>query len=169
VRSLSERKPVKAVVRRGPDRVEAEYLNEGRQSGLVSRIFGAGITRSVGRFILPSTAQLEYWAGERLRLQFTLYFTPQNATTQRVFAVLAGNPAPFPVWLVTIPLKLMLWRIVRQDRRILALQAKNLRRFGEPHYASTELDLLRPHIVRLLQGGRSASDQPYEKVVTLML
>jgi phenylpropionate dioxygenase-like ring-hydroxylating dioxygenase large terminal subunit len=169
VRTTSERRLVRAVIRRRTDRVEAEYVDEGRQSGLISRIFGAGITRSVGRFILPSTAQLEYWAGERLRLQFTLYFTPETPTTQRVFAVLVGDPAPLPVWLVTIPLTVLLWRVVRQDQRILALQSQNLRRFGEPHFASTEVDLLRPHIVRLLQGGPTTSEPTTERVVTLML
>jgi phenylpropionate dioxygenase-like ring-hydroxylating dioxygenase large terminal subunit len=169
VRAASVRRPIRAIVRRGQDWVEAEYVDEGQQSGLISRLFGAGITRTFGRFVLPSTAQLGYWAGDRLKLLITLYFTPQSATTQRVFAVVAGNPAPLPVWLVTLPLKWLFWRVVRQDQRILALQAANLRRFGKPLYLSTELDLLRPHIVRLLQAGRPAPDWTVEKQVTLML
>ena len=94
---------------------------------------------------------------------------PQSATSQRVFAVVAGNPSPFPLWLVKLPLAWMLGRVVRQDQRILALQTANLRRFGQPHYVSTELDLLRPHIARLLQGGRLAAERVPDKQVTLLL
>jgi phenylpropionate dioxygenase-like ring-hydroxylating dioxygenase large terminal subunit len=169
VRTASVRRPVRAVVRRGADWVEAEYVDEGQQSGLISRLFGAGITRTFGRFVLPSTAQLGYWAGDRLKMLFTLYFTPQSATSQRVFAVVAGNPAPFPLWLVKLPLAWMLGRVVRQDQRILALQTANLRHFGQSHYVSTELDLLRPHIARLLQGARPTAERLPEKQVTLML
>jgi len=168
VRSAGERRPVRAIVRRGEDRVEAEYRDEA-QSGLIAKLFGVGITRSVGRFVLPSTVQLEYWAGESLKLLITQYFTPQTSTEQRVFAVIAANPTPFPHWLVRLPFEWMLRRVVRQDQRILALQSANLRRFGAPRYSSTELDLLRPHLVQLLQGHTSLIDNTIEKEVTLML
>jgi len=168
VRTQGKRRPVRAIVRHGTDCVEAEYLEES-QSGLIARLFGVGITRSIGRFALPSTAQLEYWAGERLKLLITLYFTPQSPSAQRVFAVAAANPSPFPFWLVRLPFAWMLKRVVRQDQRILALQSANLRRFGGPRYASTELDILRPHILRLLDKSRPLPDDMTEKQVTLML
>jgi phenylpropionate dioxygenase-like ring-hydroxylating dioxygenase large terminal subunit len=168
VRTQSKRRPVQAIVRHGADRVEAEYLEES-QSGLIARFFGVGITRSIGRFVLPSIVQLEYWAGERLKLLITLYFTPQAPSQQRVFAVAAANPSPWPFWLVRLPFAWMLKRVVRQDQRILALQSANLRRFGGPRYASTELDILRPHILRLLDQTRPLPDASTEKPVTLML
>jgi phenylpropionate dioxygenase-like ring-hydroxylating dioxygenase large terminal subunit len=168
VRAPSERRPVRAIVRRGIDRVEAEYREEA-QTGLIARLFGAGITRSVGRFVLPSTVQLEYWAGDTLKLLITQYFTPFTPTEQRVFAVVVANPSPFPHWLVRLPFEWMLGRVVRQDQAILAMQSANLRLFGAACYTSTELDLLRPHIVRLLEGGRSSPENSIEKLVTLML
>jgi phenylpropionate dioxygenase-like ring-hydroxylating dioxygenase large terminal subunit len=168
VRNAGERRPVRAIVRSGADQVEAEYFDEA-QTGLIARFFGAGITRSLGRFRLPSTVQLEYWAGATLKLLITQYFTPVTLTEQHVFAVVVANPSPFPRWLVQLPFAWMLGRVVRQDQHILAMQSANLRRFGGPRYTSTELDLLRPHIVRLLEGNHSPSNNSIEKQVTLML
>lgn len=166
VRRKCERRPVRVIVRRGPDFAEAEYLEE-QQSGLIARLFGAGISRSIGRFALPATVQLEYWAGARLKLLITLYFTPQSPTEQHVFAVVAADSYPLPHWLVKRPFEWMLARVVQQDQRILALQAANLCRFGGPQFLSTEIDLLRPHIARLLEGHRA--EECTEKHVTLML
>ena len=47
----------------------------------------------------------------------------------------------------------LLLRVVRPDQRILALHKANVVRFGGKRYTSTELDLLRPHMARLLQTG----------------
>ena len=170
VRSEGQRKRVRAIIRRGRDRVEAQYVDEGQQSGLVSRLFGGGVDSSLGRFILPSTVQLEYWARDRVKLLITIFFTPQTLTSLRVFAVVSGRPAPFPRWLVVPLLAPMLRSVVLQDRRILDLQLANLERFGGEHYTSTELDVLRPHIVRLLRGNYVGEDmQPVEREVVMLL
>ena len=43
IRSQGVRKSVTAIVRRGAASVEAEYPDEGQQSGIISRWFGAGV------------------------------------------------------------------------------------------------------------------------------
>lgn len=169
VRRRQGRKRVRAIIRGGTDWVEAEYLDEGRQSGFISRLFGFGITRSFGRFLMPSTVQLEYRTEERIKLLFNIFFTPRTRTSLMVHAVVVGYPWPFPAWMVKLPLKLMLKKVLEQDRRILAMQAANLRRFGKEAYSSTELDLLRPYIARLLKGERPAQEGFPEKQVSLML
>ena len=46
-------------------------------------------------------------------------------------------------------------RIFAQDERILRHQSETIRRFGGEHFASTELDVLGQHILRLLRrAGR---------------
>jgi phenylpropionate dioxygenase-like ring-hydroxylating dioxygenase large terminal subunit len=170
VRQEGPRRRVTAVVRRGADSVEAEYLGEGQQSGVVSRLFGGGVDTSLGRFVLPSTVQLEYRSSARVRLQITLYFTPEGDEALRVFAVASGSTAPLPPWLALPPLALLLRHIVRQDRRILALQLANLRRHGGERYASTELDVMRPHVLRLLRGGADPADAThFERRVAMLL
>ncbi len=167
VRTESARRVVQTIVRRGPGWAQAEYLEE-KQSGWIARLFGAGITRSVGRFVLPSTVQLEYWAGTNLKLLITLYFTPRTPSEQHVFAVVAARVGVLPGWLVKWPFVWMLRRAVRQDQRILALQSANLRRFGGPRYVSTELDVLRPHISALL-GGATFAESEAPRHITMRL
>jgi phenylpropionate dioxygenase-like ring-hydroxylating dioxygenase large terminal subunit len=169
VRQEGPRRRVTAVVRRGAESVEAEYQGEGQQSGLVSRLFGGGVDSSLGRFVLPSAVQLEYRSGQRVRLVISLYFTPEEEGSQRVFAVASGSTAPLPPWLALPPLALMLRHIVRQDRRILALQLANIRRHGGERYASTELDVMRPHVLRLLRGADPADAAPFERRVAMLL
>lgn len=170
IRQEGPRRRVTAIVRRGADGVEAEYVGEGQQSGLVSRLFGGGVDSSLGRFLLPSTVQLEYRSAGRVRLLITLYFTPESDAALRVFAVASGSTAPLPPWLALPPLALLLGHIVRQDRRILALQLQNLRRHGGERYTSTELDVLRPHVLRLLRGGAAGDDAaPFERRVAMLL
>lgn len=167
VRGGATRRPVTAIVRGAGNRVEAEYVGEGRQSGLISRLFGAGVDTSVGRYIAPATAQLEYRAAGQPLLVITLHFTPTSGRALRVFAVATGRTAPLPAWLVAPPLGLLLGMVAGQDRRILALQLANVRRFGGERFTSTELDVMRPHIARLLRGGEPA--EPFERRVTMRL
>jgi phenylpropionate dioxygenase-like ring-hydroxylating dioxygenase large terminal subunit len=170
VRGGLARKRVTAIVRGGADRIEAVYVGEGRQSGLVSRLFGAGVDSSVGRYIAPATVELEYRTADRTMLLITLYFTPAVGDRLRIFALAVGDTGPLPGWLVAPPFVGLLRFVAWQDQRILGLQLANVRRFGGEHYASTELDLMRPHIVRLLRAAADGTAvEPFERRVTLLL
>ena len=170
VRDGASRRRVTAMVRGESDRVEAEYIGEGRQSGLVSRLFGAGIDASVGRFILPATAELEYLAAGKSRLLIRLFFSPVSERELKVFAVASGSLAPLPAWMVVHPLRAMLQFVARQDQRILALQLANVERFGSEQFSSTELDIMRPHILRLLRTDAAGEPaKPFEQQVDLLL
>lgn len=169
VRGERPRRLVTALLRGGPDRVEAEYIGEGQQSGLVSRLFGAGVERSLGRFVLPATVELEYRTARRTALLIRLIFTPESEGSLRVFALATGRTAPLPPWLVAAPLGLLLGLVVRQDKAILALQRRNVRRFGGERFSSTELDLMRPHILRLFRAAEHGPPAPFERRVQLWL
>ncbi|MBV9791834.1 MAG: aromatic ring-hydroxylating dioxygenase subunit alpha [Chloroflexi bacterium] len=161
IRTEGERKRTVAIIRRDAERVEVEYQDEGQQSGLISQIFGAGVDVAFGRFIMPALAQLEYRAGAQTRLLVNLFFTPETANRLRVF-VLVTAQVPRLLRLVAPSLGgLLLGTVVKQDRAILKLQAENLARFGGPRYTSTELDVVGPHILRLLKSAQPpAIDQP---------
>lgn len=149
IRTEGRRKPVNVTVTRSADRVEAEYRDEGAQSGLIWRLFGGGIDRSFGRYIFPSTAQLEYRAGPLPKMLITLFFTPETETSQRLFGVVVGRgPAVFkPV------IQFLFWQAYQQDNRILQLQRANLQRFEKARYVYTEADVLLPDILHILKHG----------------
>jgi len=153
IRTEGKRKPVNVTVTRDTDRVQAEYRDEGAQSGLIWRLFGGGIDQTFGRYIFPSTAQLEYRAGAVTKMLITLFFTPETETAQRLFAVVVGRgPAVFkPI------IQLFFWQAFQQDRRILELQRANIQKFDKAQYVFTKADVLLPDILNLLSHGpRSA-------------
>ena len=149
IRSEGKRKAVNITVQRESDRVQAEYIDEGTQSGLISRLFGAGIDKSFGRYIFPSTAQLEYRAGAKTKMLITLCFTPETETSQRLYAVVVGRgPAIFkPI------IQLLFLQAYQQDKRILELQRENLQKFEKAQYVFTDADVLLPHILHIIKHG----------------
>jgi phenylpropionate dioxygenase-like ring-hydroxylating dioxygenase large terminal subunit len=167
------RRPLTAVVRRYADRVEAEYLGEPRPSGLLARLLApaGGTVEHVDRFRLPSIAEVEYRL-DRSHVCVTNVLTPVTENRTRFVSVVSYR-LPLPSLLVHAVLAPIARGILRQDARILRLQTENARRFGGEHHASTEADLLGPHVRRLLHGGRAhepahATDPPeFEKRVEI--
>ncbi len=143
---------ITAIVRRLPDRVEAEYVGEARPPGLAARILSpsGGVVTHFDRFVLPSTAQVEYRLGEENHLVITSVHTPVSDFVTRIFAVISFR-LRLPGWLVRPLLTPIAMKIFRQDAEILRQQTLNVRRFGGERFASTEVDVLGPHILRLLK------------------
>jgi len=67
----------------------------------------------------------------------------------------SGRPAALVRWLL-VPLAM---RILRQDAAVLRRQTENIRRFGGEQYES-ELDLLGPHVWRLLREAEEGVAVP---------
>jgi len=149
---------IEVVVRHTADGVEAEYLGEPRPPGLVGRLLApeGGVVTHVDRFLLPSIAQVEYRLGDN-HLVTTTAFTPgeDGVTDLHVAVTFRLRLPPSLVRAVVTPVAN---RIFAQDRAILRAQSENMRRFGGEHYASTELDVLGQHILRLLR--RSERGEP---------
>ena len=79
-----------------------------------------------------------------------------------------------PLWLVRPFVEPIALRIFGQDQVILAQQTDTLEQFGDARFVSTEIDVLGPHILRLLrQAERGELDpegtQPYTKEVKMLV
>jgi len=150
------RHEVTAVVRRFADRVEAEYVGEPRPSGLAGRLLApeGGTVAHVDRFVLPSISQVEYRLGERSHLAITNALTPETEFSTRIHSVISFR-LPLPGLLVRALVSPVARRIMAQDARILRLQTETVRRFGEERYVSTPIDLLGPHVWRLLKEAEA--------------
>ncbi|MFK7991060.1 MAG: Rieske 2Fe-2S domain-containing protein [Sandaracinaceae bacterium] len=177
------RNPIEVVVRRWSDRVEAEYIGEPRPEGLVGRFLApqGGVVEHFDRFLLPSIVQVEYRLGD-LHLLVCAALTPESDYRTHLWAVVSFT-LPVPAWAVVPVLKPVALRIFGQDAKVLARQTETIRRFGGEQYVSTELDVLGPHILRLLraaergkvQAGQSTAspdadpndDKPTERRVTM--
>ena len=142
---------IDVVVRHTADGVEAEYLGEPRPPGLAGRILApeGGVVTHVDRFLMPSIAQVEYRLGPN-HLVTTTAFTPAGEGVTDLHAAVIFR-LRVPAGLVKAVVTPVANRIFAQDKAILREQSENVRRFGGEQYASTELDVLGQHILRLLR------------------
>ncbi|MGH7823068.1 MAG: Rieske 2Fe-2S domain-containing protein, partial [Candidatus Binatia bacterium] len=153
------RSEVTAIVRRWPDRVEAEYVGEPRPTGLVAKLLapgGEGTVAHFDRFLLPSISQVEYRLGESSHLFVCAALTPVADFRTRFFAVVSFR-LPLPPALVRLAVTPVARRIFMQDAAILRSQTEAIRRFGGERYTSTEIDLLGPQIRRLMKEAEQGS------------
>jgi phenylpropionate dioxygenase-like ring-hydroxylating dioxygenase large terminal subunit len=157
-----KRNKIRAVVRKSADRVEAQYIGEPTPVGVMGKILApqGGEIFHFDRFILPSIAQVEYGLGDRNHLFVTSALTPVSDFETELFAV-----ATFRTALPTRMLKPILYplgkKVLEQDQRMLKEQTDAIRRFGGEQYVSTDVDLLGPHILRLLKQAERG-DAPTE-------
>lgn len=169
-RSDADRNEITCIIERGTDRVEAEYVGEPRPEGLVGRILSpsGGVVTHFDRFFLPSILEVEYRIGDENHILVNAACTPVGPDDTRLYAVVSVK-SRIPGWLIR-PLvqPIALW-IFSQDRVVLQLQTDSRHQFGE-RYVSTELDLLGPHINRLLKraaAGELGQLEPYRREVRM--
>ncbi|WP_043431245.1 aromatic ring-hydroxylating oxygenase subunit alpha [Cystobacter fuscus] len=155
-RTEKQRHEIDVVVRRSAHQVEAEYIGEPRPEGLVGRLLapGGGVLQHFDRFLMPSIAQVEYRLGADSHLMVTSAMTPVDDWDTLVYAVVTFR-LPLPHWLIKPFITPVALHIFKQDARILERQTETIRRFGSETFASTEVDVLGPSILRLMrQAGR---------------
>jgi len=145
------RREIEVIVRRSPDRVEAEYVGEARPPGIVARFLaprGGEVVHS-DRFILPSVAQVEYRLGHS-HLCISAALCPVEDYLTRLFVTFTFR-LPVPGGLVAPILRPFALRVFRQDAGMLARQTEVVAHFGEENYKFTEIDVLGAEIFDLLR------------------
>jgi phenylpropionate dioxygenase-like ring-hydroxylating dioxygenase large terminal subunit len=174
-RSESRNLTITAVVRRGPDRVEAEYLGEPRPPGIVGRLLSpsGGTVTHFDRFILPSIAEVEYRIGPENHVLVATAMTPVDDFETQLYAFVSFKTR-LSAAVVRPVLEPLALRIFQQDARILQRQTDNIKQFGGEQFASTEIDVLGKHIWRLMRAaerGETLGDElsEEEKRVSLVL
>jgi len=169
LRGLSSRRyRVKVTITGGDGWTEARYEGEPRQEGLISRLLEGERSISIGRFVAPGIAELEFWGRDRINLATTFFLRQEDEQTVSGFGVLAGPKQGGLGYLKTVPFKLLFGIALRQDQRILEAAAANRPPAGSARGMLTQIDVLRPHIEAILQGKRpSVADNPQEVVMEL--
>ncbi|HKY15656.1 MAG TPA: aromatic ring-hydroxylating dioxygenase subunit alpha [Microthrixaceae bacterium] len=150
-RGRRERVPVSVTVRHGLDRVEAEFAGEPVPPGLAGRLLApdGGVIEHTDRFIVPAMAQVEYRLGAR-HVVLNAFYTPVGDDRCVLHAAAAYRlPLPTPV-VRGMLMPLARW-ILHQDNWVLRHQRDNVARFGGERFVNTPIDLLGPHILRLLR------------------
>lgn len=143
-------------VSRTPEGIQAEYVGEPRPEGWAAKILSpsGGVVTHFDRFMLPSTAQVEYRLGTEAHFMVTSICTPIEDYRTRIHAAISFRTR-LPGWLVRLFLAPVANKIFAQDAFILKAQKDSVRRFGGEHYASTAVDVLGLQIARLLRMAES--------------
>lgn len=159
-RGRSERVPIGVTVRHGHDSVEAIFEGEPVPPGLVAKLLSSesGVIEHTDRFVLPALAQVEYRLDDR-EVVLNAFYTPVDHDRCTLHAAAAFRlPIPTPVArALVVPLARV---ILGQDNRILDAQRRNVERFGGERFVNTPIDLLGPHIARLLRRHERGEAAP---------
>jgi phenylpropionate dioxygenase-like ring-hydroxylating dioxygenase large terminal subunit len=155
-RSEEAKNTITAIVRRGRDRVEAQFVGEPRPPGIAARILSpsGGEVQHWDRFFLPSIAQVEYRLGGENHIMTTSMCTPVTETRTVMHAILSVRTR-MPVRFLAFFLMPFAYRIVKQDKVVLRAQTEIVDRFGTETFTSTPIDLLGPYILHLLKKAES--------------
>ena len=129
---------------------EVRYEGEQKQTGLISALFEKNRKTSIGRFHFPLIAELEYYGTKDLNAAFSFFLSPVSSKEHRAFLLISFRKH----WLTTSLKKLLFIPFIKmalkQDRVILNKLNLNSEFFPKGSIKSTELDILRPHIERIL-------------------
>ena len=113
---------------------------------------------------------MEYGLGAA-RLVVTSFCTPISADETALHAAVTFR-LRLPAAVVRAAVTPVVDLILRQDARVLAAQTANVARFGGEHFANTPVDVLGPHVQRLVRraergevGAGSPADGPAAVVV----
>lgn len=138
------------------------YHGEEHSNGLMSRLLERKRSHAVSRFSRTGVVSLEYWGHKGLNLVTTLYFTPEDDTHLRGFAVMTG-PRQFGIgWLKALLFVPLMRHVIRQDLAIMANATQNWEQAGRPPHAQGPLDILRPLIEQVLAG--ETGDVPAQQI-----
>ncbi len=153
LRGLSaKRYRVRVGVTGGPGWVEARYEGEPQQEGLISRLLEGGRGISIGRFLAPGIAEIEFWGPRRANLVTTFHLRQETADQVAGIGVLSG-PVEYGLGYVKAALFHPLFAVaIAQDQHILSAVTQNGARFGAPAPVIGPLDILRRSIDAILRG-----------------
>ena len=168
VRRAAARRQTTVRVQVDGDRVRADYLGHGAQSGLIYRLFESRRSGESAHFQLPGSSRLQYDYANGARACVSLHFSPIDARKTRILASFHVHRRWAPRWAVRALLWPLLAHVGRQDAAILAAQQDNMDRFCGRRPARMPGDVLRPLLEDWWLHGR-APDPAHARELTLWL
>ena len=175
IRTDKQRQNITVKIMRQGDMVEAIYLDEGKISGFIYQLLAPGCREvvSIGRFILPGIAQLEYRTDKEYKIFISLFITPVGENWVRAYSIVTFRWG-LPNWLGKFIAQPLFFKAAQQDQEILQLQTSIIKLFQGEKFVSTEIDVLRPHISYLLKKAANhqiddSDSSRFEKIIQMKI
>ena len=166
IRRDQKRQRVKVSVHHLPNGIEARYSGEELQSGFISSLLEGDRQLSMGRFLLPGVAEIEYRGKRGLNLLVTAWLVPEASNKLRIYACVATRKGVLPAWLKRYFLYWLFSVILKQDKAILEQVSANIERFRaaplEKPILNSTFDFLAPSISQLLAGEKLSIKDGWE-------
>ncbi len=167
----AQRNRIRCVIERTDAAAVCEYIGEPRPEGIVARLLSpsGGVVTHFDRFRMPCVVEVEYSIGAENHIVNAAALTPEDDHQTRLYSVVALR-SRIPHWLLRLVVKPLAMRIFQQDAVLLRLQTASMRHWGQARYTSTAVDLLGPHILRLLTRaarGHAGEDAPYRAEIEM--
>lgn len=160
----AQRNRIRCRIERTDTSAVCEYIGEPRPEGIVARLLSpsGGVVTHFDRFHMPCVVEVEYSIGSENHIVNAAALTPEDDHETRLFSLVALRTR-IPDWILKLAVKPLAMRIFQQDARILQLQTASMEHWGSARYTSTEVDLLGPHILRMLTRAARGSEpaEPY--------
>ncbi|MEO1220752.1 MAG: Rieske 2Fe-2S domain-containing protein [Pseudomonadota bacterium] len=137
----------------------ARYLGEGQAGGLVGKLMNEqDRALSVGRFVGPNIAEVEFHGPKSVNFVMTGYMTPTRDGWVEGFGMVG---LPGPKWWARLKFAFLYpWiRLVHaQDQKILQRTEENNQFFKQTRKVVGPLDVIRTHIDVIREGKRKSCD-----------
>ncbi len=162
IRSTKPKHKCTVTVRNVGNAYEATYVEGEQQTGILSKLFGGNVKKSVGRVREPGVLEIEYISDEGIEMSVVIYIAeePNNICKLIMTTYLKKTKVPFflkAMFLAPVQL-IVFW----QDKRILEKQSDSLLLNSEFSPIVRETDIMRPYIERVFQGEFTACDEQRE-------
>mgnify|MGYP000318416205 CR=1 FL=1 len=156
-------KMVHLICKKVKNSFETLNINEGKQTGLFSQIFGSEDDIGYERYIHPGILQLEYKRSNTPLMLINTFLIPENEQITRVFLNVQYKPLPFKLGRVLKPfLNLYIKLITIQDIKILETQAENLKDLNLNTFANSEADYALSPLIEIIETNGNATEETFE-------
>jgi phenylpropionate dioxygenase-like ring-hydroxylating dioxygenase large terminal subunit len=157
VRSSGVKKLVEITVSQFSNYVSSLTQNEGKQSGIISQVFGSESDVSVGRYIHPGVLQLEFKDEVKTKLLITSYLTPIDNQKTLVNVIVEYRVLPFGFdTIARLFFSWLLKRVINQDIKVCEIQHENLMKIKNISFASTDLDYMHASLKDIIESDAQA-------------
>jgi len=130
---------------------QATYIEEKQQSGIMSKLFGQHITKSVGRIRYPGIIEVEYYSDHAIELAVVIYLNQENNSRCKLIMRSYIKKKKIPFFIVAAILTPFQYLTFLQDKHILEA-VEHLKNELQPSpLVVTDCDVMRPYIERALK------------------
>ena len=167
LRSQRVRHPVTVALHSVGDGFQVDYRGQPTQSGLFFKLFESKRVSERAYFSGLGVAQLEYCYASGWTAWVTLYFTPQDEESTRIFGTLHVEGRFAPTWLIRCSVWPFMKRVARQDQAILEHQREQAGRFPGRQPVTTPMDVVRPFLEAAWSGREPPDEGAVERTLDL--